>query len=194
MDHLDNEGRSHLKILNLITPAETFFRNMSFVGWAYLLGATHSIYSKTSSLFSMELCVMSSLKTFFPQVCVFFFFNFIHFFKLFIEFVTVLFLFCMFWVFGCKACGILALPPVIKPTSPALEGELLVFTFFTDLVDCSPPGFPVHGFPRQEYCSGLPFPSPGDLLTQDTREVLSEEFICIFMYEDRFIVTTDDIK
>ena len=91
---------------------------------------------------------MSSLKSFFPpSVCVFFF-KFHPFFKLFIEFVTVLFLFCMFWVFGCKACGILALPPVIKPTSPALEDELLAFTFFTDLMDCSPPGFPVHEFSR----------------------------------------------
>ena len=26
-----------------------------------------------------------------------------------------------------------------------------------------PPGSPVHGISRQEYCSGLPFPSPGDL-------------------------------
>ena len=29
---------------------------------------------------------------------------------------------------------------------------------------CSPPGSSVHGFPRKEYWSGLPFPSPGDLL------------------------------
>ena len=29
-----------------------------------------------------------------------------------------------------------------------------------DPVDCSPPGFSVHGI---EYWSGLPFPSPGDL-------------------------------
>ena len=29
--------------------------------------------------------------------------------------------------------------------------------------DCSPAGPSVHGFPRQEYWSGLPFPSPGDL-------------------------------
>ena len=28
---------------------------------------------------------------------------------------------------------------------------------------CSPPGSSVHGFSRQEYGSGLPFPSPGDL-------------------------------
>ena len=31
-----------------------------------------------------------------------------------------------------------------------------------DSVDCSPPGSSVHGFPRQEYWSGLPFPSPGE--------------------------------
>ena len=28
---------------------------------------------------------------------------------------------------------------------------------------CSLPGFSVHGIPRQEYWSGLPFASPGDL-------------------------------
>ena len=30
-------------------------------------------------------------------------------------------------------------------------------------MDCSPPGSSLHGFSRQEYWSGLPFPSPGDL-------------------------------
>ena len=30
-------------------------------------------------------------------------------------------------------------------------------------MDCSPPGSSVHGMLRQEYWSGLPFPSPGDL-------------------------------
>ena len=34
---------------------------------------------------------------------------------------------------------------------------------FSDPMDCSPPGSSM-GFPRQEYWSGLPFPSPGDLL------------------------------
>ena len=35
---------------------------------------------------------------------------------------------------------------------------------FWDSMDCSPPGSSVHGiFSRQEYWSGLPFPSPGDL-------------------------------
>ena len=29
-------------------------------------------------------------------------------------------------------------------------------------VDCNTPYSSVHGFPRQEYWSGLPFPSPGD--------------------------------
>ena len=32
-----------------------------------------------------------------------------------------------------------------------------------DPMDCSPPGSSVRGFSRQEYWSGLPFPSPGDL-------------------------------
>ena len=31
-------------------------------------------------------------------------------------------------------------------------------------MDCSPPGFSPMGFSKQEYWSGLPFPSPGDLL------------------------------
>ena len=30
-------------------------------------------------------------------------------------------------------------------------------------MDCSPPGSSVHGIPRQEYWSGVPFPTPGDL-------------------------------
>ena len=30
-------------------------------------------------------------------------------------------------------------------------------------MDCIPPGSSVHGFSRQEYWRGLPFPSPGDL-------------------------------
>ena len=34
---------------------------------------------------------------------------------------------------------------------------------FCDPVNCSPPGSSVHGFPRLEYWSGLPFPSPGDI-------------------------------
>ena len=30
-------------------------------------------------------------------------------------------------------------------------------------MECSPPGYSVVGFSLQEYWSGLPFPSPGDL-------------------------------
>ena len=30
-------------------------------------------------------------------------------------------------------------------------------------MDCSPPGSSVHGFSRQEYWNGLPFPPPEDL-------------------------------
>ena len=32
----------------------------------------------------------------------------------------------MFWSFGCKACGILAPRPRIKPLPPALEDEVLL--------------------------------------------------------------------
>ena len=32
-----------------------------------------------------------------------------------------------------------------------------------DPMDCSLPGTSIHGFPKQEYWNGLPFPSPGDL-------------------------------
>ena len=32
-----------------------------------------------------------------------------------------------------------------------------------DPMDCSLPGFSVHGIFEQEYWSGLPFPTPGDL-------------------------------
>ena len=46
------------------------------------------------------------------------------FFEVFIEFVTVLLHF-MFWCFGRQACGILAPRPGIKPTPPAVEGEVL---------------------------------------------------------------------
>ena len=36
--------------------------------------------------------------------------------------------------------------------------------FLTPWVNCSPPGSSTHGISRQEYWSGLPFPTPGDLL------------------------------
>ena len=64
---------------------------------------------------------------------------------------------------------------VVFPTFPF--GELLtLFAYYfmhakslqacptlCDFMDYSPPGSSVHGLSRQEYWSGLPFPSPGDL-------------------------------
>ena len=38
-------------------------------------------------------------------------------------------------------------------------------------MDCSLPGSSVHGFSRQEYRSGLPFPSPEDLPNPGTEFV-----------------------
>ena len=35
-----------------------------------------------------------------------------------------------------------------------------------DLIDCNPTGSSLHGILRQEYWSGLPFPSPEDLPNQ----------------------------
>ena len=45
----------------------------------------------------------------------------------------------------------------------SLAALLLLYEQQCSPVDCSPPGSSVHGFSRQEYWSGLPFPSPGDL-------------------------------
>ena len=48
------------------------------------------------------------------------------------------------------------------PTSPVLLVAQSCPTL-CDPMDCSPPGSSVPGNLRQEYWSGLPFPSPGDL-------------------------------
>ena len=58
-------------------------------------------------------------------LCVFLNFVFVDHLKILIEFVTILLLFSMFWFFDHKACGILVPQPGIKPTAPALEGEVL---------------------------------------------------------------------
>ena len=50
-------------------------------------------------------------------------------FKVFIEFVTILllaFFFLMFWFFGHKTYGISVSRPGIEPTTPALEGKILI--------------------------------------------------------------------
>ena len=46
------------------------------------------------------------------------------------------------------------------PFGLAVVVQLLSRVQLCDPMDCSPPGS--MGFSRQEYCSGLPFPSPGD--------------------------------
>ena len=46
---------------------------------------------------------------------------------------------------------------------PACMLSLESYPTSCDPMDFSPPGFSVHGFSRQEYWSGQPFPSPGDL-------------------------------
>ena len=52
-------------------------------------------------------------------------------------------------------------------SNPGLHSEVAQsYPTLCDPMDCSLPGFSVHrifGFSRQEYWSGLPFPSPGDL-------------------------------
>ena len=70
---------------------------------------------------------------------VFFFFNFflnaVNFFKIFIEFVTVLLLsYALF--FGQEACSILTPQPGMEPAPPALEDEFLT---------TAPPGSPIFG-------------------------------------------------
>ena len=42
-------------------------------------------------------------------------------------------------------------------------GTQSCLTLFCDPMDYNPPGSSVHGIFQQEYWSGLPFPSPGDL-------------------------------
>ena len=102
-------------------------------------------------------------------------------FKVSIEFVTILFLFC-FGFLAPKACGILSSLSEVELAHPALEGEVLttgppgrsLLSWLRSQVlvaqwclalcnpmDCSPPLS--MRFSRQGYWSGLLFPSPGDL-------------------------------
>ena len=46
---------------------------------------------------------------------------------------------------------------------PEVKKVLLTQSCHFSSIDCSLPGSSVQGFSRQEYCSGLPFPFPGDL-------------------------------
>ena len=73
-----------------------------------------------------------------------------------------------------SSCRPLLLPPSIFPNIRVFSNESALCLrcvcevaqscpTLCDPVDCSPPGSSVHGFSRQEYWSGLPFPFPGDL-------------------------------
>ena len=46
-------------------------------------------------------------------------------------------------------------------------------------VDYSPPGSSVHGFYRQEYWSGLPFPPPGDLPSPE----IKPQLLCLLHWQ-----------
>ena len=56
---------------------------------------------------------------------------------------------------------------ILHPWFRALESPGLAVTqsclTLCDPMDCSPPRSPVHGILQQDYWSGLPFPSPGNL-------------------------------
>ena len=47
--------------------------------------------------------------------------------KVFTEFVTILLLLLMFWLFDHEAYGIVAPPPEFEPAPPLLEGRVLTF-------------------------------------------------------------------
>ena len=47
----------------------------------------------------------------------------------------------MFWFLSCEACGILNPQPGIKPTPPALEGEVLGGSHSKVCLQCRRPGF-----------------------------------------------------
>ena len=47
----------------------------------------------------------------------------------------------------------------------------LVMSNSLQFMDCSPPGSSVHGTSQEEYWSGLPFPSPGDLPIPEIKPV-----------------------
>ena len=56
-------------------------------------------------------------------------------------------------MYGCESW-------TIKKAAAAAAKSLRSCPTLCDPMDCSPPGFSVHGISRQEHWSGLPFPSP----------------------------------
>ena len=74
-------------------------------------------------------------------------------------------------VFNTKESGIIELRStpwfyqmcLLKQVLLCVSSVAHSFLALCDPMDCSLPGFPVHGISRQEYWSGLPFPPSGDL-------------------------------
>ena len=65
---------------------------------------------------------------------------------------------------------------VTFPVSQAREGQSWNLIFkSSNPMNCSPPGSSIHGIFRQEYWSGLPFPSPGDLPDPGTEPWVQSE-------------------
>ena len=56
-------------------------------------------------------------------------------------------------MYGCESW-------TVKKAAAATAKSLQLCPTLCDRMDCSLPGFSVHGIPRQEHWSGLPFPSP----------------------------------
>ena len=56
-------------------------------------------------------------------------------------------------MYGCESW-------TVKKAAAAAAKSLQLCPTLCDRMDCSLPGFSVHGIPRQEHWSGLPFPSP----------------------------------
>ena len=56
--------------------------------------------------------------------------------------------------------------------------------------DCSPPGFSVTGFAREEYWSGLPFPSSGDLPNPGIKPISLESAAILYHCIHRFFTTS----
>ena len=58
------------------------------------------------------------------------------------------------------------MPGTVGDLLYSCEVKVLVaqsYPMLCDLMDCNPPGTSALGFSSQEYWTGLPFPSPGDL-------------------------------
>ena len=66
-------------------------------------------------------------------------------------------------ILWCSAFFMVQLSHLYMTTGPHSESESEIAQSCPTLcnpVDCRPPGSSIHGYPRQEYWSGLPFPSP----------------------------------